>query len=272
MDCLCESEEFRRGIIDGMYATDGGNSNRIYTTSDHIRDGLEAILTSLGMHSIIDTSDRTNEPVVIRGESFTRNHPLHCIRWYARGNKRDLNDLRIIRNNSVYFKVKSIELVGSPESVYCFEVKNEDEPYFTLPNGIFTHNCRLRSNIDAHEYHNSFGAGSTKIGSLGVATINLPRVVYFAQQTRDMMVSNGNTDVDLTDIFMRTLDGFVHSVAIINMAKRALIEERIKERALPLYDHGFMSLSNQYLTTGVNGMAEACELLGVPVMSRAMRK
>ena len=164
MDCLCESEEFRRGIIDGMYATDGGNSNRIYTTSDHIRDGLEAILTSLGMHSIIDTSDRTNEPVVIRGESFTRNYPLHCIRWYARGNKRDLNDLRIIRNNSVYFKVKSIELVGNPESVYCFEVKNEDEPYFTLPNGVITHNCRLRSNIDEHEYHNSFGAGSTKIG------------------------------------------------------------------------------------------------------------
>lgn len=266
MDCLCESEGFRRGIIDGMYVTDGGNSNRIYTTSDNIRDGLEAILTSLGEQSIINTSDRTDEPVVIRGESFTRNYPLHCIRWYARGNKRDLNDLRIIRNNSVYFKVKSIELVGSPESVYCFEVKNEDEPYFTLPNGIITHNCRLRSDIDAHEYHNSFGAGSTKLGSLGVCTINMPRVAWLAKGIVEADNKAGAVGVDPELYFLNVLESFVRSSALVNLAKRSLIMERIKEKALPLYDHGFMDIKTQYLTVGVNGMAEACEIMGIGVM------
>lgn len=256
MDCLCESEEFRRGIIDGMYITDGGNSNRIYTTSDSIRDGLEVILTSLGMQSIINTSDRTDEPVVIYGESFARNYPLHCIRWYARGHKRDVSDLRVVRNNSVYFKIKSIELVSSPEYVYCFEVKNEDEPYFTLPNGIITHNCRLRSDI-SKEYVNSFGAGSTKIGSLGVVTLNLPRIANLALQVQDWKVA-----------LPPLLESFVRSAAAVNMARRMVISERIELRSLPLYHYGFMSLRHQYLTTGITGLAEMIQILGIDPLSK----
>ena len=35
---------------------------------------------SLGMNSIIDISDRTDEDVVIRGEIYNRNYPLYCVR------------------------------------------------------------------------------------------------------------------------------------------------------------------------------------------------
>ncbi|HPJ86727.1 MAG TPA: anaerobic ribonucleoside-triphosphate reductase, partial [Candidatus Pacearchaeota archaeon] len=36
LNCLTQNEEFRKGIIDGIYLTDGGNSNRIYTTSKNL--------------------------------------------------------------------------------------------------------------------------------------------------------------------------------------------------------------------------------------------
>ena len=42
--------------------------------------------------------------------------------------------------------------------------------------------CRLRSDTN-NEYFNSFGAGSTKIGSLGVVTLNLPRMAVKADRT-----------------------------------------------------------------------------------------
>ena len=108
---------------------------------------MEAIITSLGLNSIIDVSDRTDEKVIIRGQEFNRNFPLWCVRWYEEGNHRankDSNKSWVKHNNSIYFKIKSIEKVEYSDSVYCIECKNQDEPYFTLPSGLITHNCRLR--------------------------------------------------------------------------------------------------------------------------------
>lgn len=76
------SLEFRRGILDGFYATDGGNSDRIYTTSKNLAHQMEAMLTTMGIQTIIDVSNRTDEKVVVRGKEFNRNFPLYCIRWY----------------------------------------------------------------------------------------------------------------------------------------------------------------------------------------------
>jgi ribonucleoside-triphosphate reductase len=124
----------------------------------------------------------------------------------------------------------------------------------------------LRSNIDEHEYHNSFGAGSTKIGSLGVCTINMPRVAYLAIAAYNHDTQAGAQGIDKGDYFLGYLDSFVKSATLVNLAKLELIQERIKEKALPLYDYGFINIKSQYLTVGVNGMAEACEILGIPVM------
>ena len=41
---------------------------------------MEALITSLGLSSIVDISDRTDEAVVIRGEIYNRNYPLYCVR------------------------------------------------------------------------------------------------------------------------------------------------------------------------------------------------
>lgn len=153
MDCLLQSYEFRKGILDGWYNTDGGNSNRCYTTSEKLAKCMEVLITSLGMNSIIDISDRTDEKVTIRDKEYNRNYPLYCVRWYGPKNKRSMENVYKFRNNNIYFKITSIEEVDYSDDIYCFEMKNSEEPYFTLPNGIITHNCRLKNMVQTKEFN-----------------------------------------------------------------------------------------------------------------------
>lgn len=109
--------------------------------------------------------------------------------------------------------------------------------------------CRLRS--EAKAYFNSFGAGSTKIGSLGVVTLNLPRLGYSA--------------VDKADFTFR-LGGLVKLGQYINNAKREILKARIDRGAMPLYTLGYMDLKKQYSTIGITGLNEAIELLGMDIL------
>ena len=255
MNCLLQSYEFRRGILDGLYETDGGNSNRIYTTSKQLSEDIETLITSLGMNSIIDIFDRTDEQVIIRGQIAQRNYPLYCIRWYDMKNKRSMKDIYIVSNNSEYFKIVSIEQYdGDDEYVYCFEMENEDEPYFTLPNGCISHNCRLRSkkNNEYLGYTNSFGGASTQIGSFGVVTLNLPHIA---------LLSNGNEE-----IFFEKLKENVDYSIKLNHIKRYILQKRISIGALPLYSYEFMDIKKQYATTGVNGLYECIKFLGKDIL------
>lgn len=252
LNCLLQSREFRQGILDGYYVTDGGNSNRIYTSSEKLVGQIECLLTSLGLNSIIDFSDRRDESVIIRGKSFKRNHIIYCIRWYSPKNKRTMEDVFKIKNNSTYFKIiKIVPLEKTEDYVYCFEMENEEEPYFTLPNGLITHNCRLRSESD-NEYFNSFGSGSSKIGSLGVCSINLPRLAIKSKPDKDA--------------FKQDLLSLVNVCSKINNAKRKVIEKRIKNGNEPLYTYEFMDLSRQYSTVGLNGINECIELMGENIL------
>ena len=112
--------------------------------------------------------------------------------------------------------------------------------------------CRLRSDTD-NEYFNAFGAGSTKLGSLGVVTTNLPRLA----------IKSNNKETFLTNLKELVID-----VARINNAKRHIIRKRIEMGASPLYGLGFMSLSKQYSTFGITGLNEAVELLGYDILEQ----
>jgi hypothetical protein len=253
LNCLIQSVEFRKGIVDGLYITDGGNSNRIYTSSPILAETIEVLLTSLGLQSIINISDRTDEKVLIRKQEFNRNYPLYCVRWYNAENKRSMKNVYIKHNNSIYFKIKDIQIIDNyQDDVYCFEINNKQEPYFTLPNGIITHNCRLRSE-QTSEYFNSFGSGSSKFGSLGVCAINFPRLAIKAEKDETK--------------FMDSLKELVEICAKINNAKRHIIKKRIDNGNEPLYTHGYMELSKQYSTVGVNGLNECVEIMGYKILN-----
>ena len=113
--------------------------------------------------------------------------------------------------------------------------------------------CRLRSETD-NEYFNSFGSGSTQIGSLGVVTINLPRLAYKYNDK---------------EIFIEELISVVDVVGKINNAKRHIIKKKIDGKSQPLYNLGFMDINRQYSTCGLNGINEALQLLGFDILTNS---
>lgn len=113
--------------------------------------------------------------------------------------------------------------------------------------------CRLRSSISDLGYSNTFGAGSTKIGSLGVVTLNLPRLAR---------TSEGGFPA-----FLGLLRQSTGTASRINHAKRTFIKDRIERGSLPLYTLGFMDLSRQYSTCGFTGLHEAMSILGFDMLT-----
>ena len=193
------------------------------TTSEKLVPQVEALITSLGMNSVIDVSDRTDEPVIIRGEEYERHYPLHCIRWYSQTNKRNFGGVYKVVNNNEYFKVASIEKYDSDDDyVYCFNMKNEDEPYFTLPNGVISHNCRMLNDLSKQkQFRSSIGGSLVEIGSVKVSTINLMRIALESGGDKDKFIEILKHRVNLN---MQVLDCVRH---IIQRNIETLIAKKI---------------------------------------------
>ena len=264
MDCLLQSSDFRRGVLDGYYVTDGGNSNRIYTTSEELMYQVECLMTSLGLNSVIDVEDRTDEPCIVRGKEYKRNYPLYCIRWYSHSNKRSnsMSGFKV-RNNSDYFKISAIEDYHSDDKyVYCFEMEDQDEPYFTLPNGIITHNCRLQNNIEnlglfgnskqeekfgGLGYFSSIGGASLKVGSLKVGTINLARVALESSSEEEY--------IDKLK-YLATLD-----LQMLDCV-RHIIKRNVEKGLLRNFSLGLVDFEHLYNTIGFVGVFETMKKFG----------
>lgn len=103
------------------------------------------------------------------------------------------------------------------------------------------------------QYSNSFGSGSTKVGSLGVVTLNLPRLAF--------------KNINNEDNFLSQLKNLTEDTARINNAKRNILQKRIDNGNLPLYTYGFINLKKQYSTTGICGLNEACSIMGYDILT-----
>lgn len=265
MSILSESKSFRRGIIDGWYASDGGNNNRIYSVSRKLIETGDAIFTSLGMNTTIDVVDRTGE-IEIKGETFNRNFPLWCIRWYESTNRRVLKDVYVVKNNTMYFKIRSIEpFEPSDGYCYCFEMDNENEPYFTLPNGIITHNCRLVSSTKHVEdgknkkqkltgFINSIGGTALSIGSVKVNTINMRRIA---------LESMGEDGAPEQEKFFAILKKRTKRCCEVLDVIRGIIKGNVKKGFLPNYTYGLIDFDKQYSTIGVTAIYEVVKDFGL---------
>jgi len=112
--------------------------------------------------------------------------------------------------------------------------------------------CRLRSD-KTNEYFNSFGSGSSKIGSMGVVTINLPKLAFKFGDNKEL--------------FDKELRNLIHICAKINNAKRKLVQKRIDNGNHPLYTLGFIDINTQYSTVGINGFYECIEIMGKDILT-----
>lgn len=258
LDCLLQSYEFRKGILDGWYETDGGNSNRCYTSSKQLAESMEILITSLGMNSSINVEDRTNEDVIIRNKIYSRNYPLWCVRWYEPCNKRSMKEVYKWKNNSQYFKITSIEKIEYNDEVYCIECTNTDEPYFTLPNGLITHNCRLRNGIkdQLNDFSYSLGAGGIMTGSMNVITLNMNRFI------QDSVKYAKQHNIDIKTTIEEHLKNQIYLIHKYQLAFKDYFTDLFNANMLPAYTANYINLNKQYLTVGVNGLMEGLEYLG----------
>jgi anaerobic ribonucleoside-triphosphate reductase len=180
LDVLRESVEFREGILFGWEATDGGNAHRTYTVSKALVESMEILCTSLGIQTKIDIFDRRDEPMVINGETFVRNFPLYCLRQFHPKNHRNKSGVYSMRNNSIYFRLTEVEELKDYDEdvVYCFEMKNQDEPYFTMPSGWIVHNCRLRVTLDSDDIEDLKEPWKIRFVGVQNVSINLPGIAF----------------------------------------------------------------------------------------------
>lgn len=124
-------------------------------------------------------------------------------------------------------------------------------PYFSNyinsdmePSDVRSMCCRLR--LDLRELRKKsggfFGSGEST-GSIGVVTINMPRIAYLAKDEKDFYVRLSN----LMDIAARSLK-----------IKRNVISKLLDEGLYPYTKRYLGTLDNHFSTIGLVGMNEAC--------------
>lgn len=133
--------------------------------------------------------------------------------------------------------------------VYCFQMADDDYPWFTLANGIVTHNCRLLSDtrkLDA--FINSVGGTALSIGSCQVNTINLMRIYY---------ESAGDAEKFMDILWDKTL----LCCQVLDRV-RWIIKRNIEKGLLPNYCEGGVEMDKQYCTIGILSLFECVEAFG----------
>lgn len=267
INCILQSKEFRQGILEGWYLTDGGNTNRCYTVSKELVDSMEILITSLGKQCVIDMSDRTNEPVIVRGEEFNRNYPLYCVRWYSDTNARVRPESGFKwKNNSIYWKITSIEEVNYTDDIYCFEMRNQNEPYFTLPSGLITHNCRLRNKLSKNTFSPTSGMTGLKTGSCNVITLNIARIIQ--QCHVNLGATKGETipyEKFNEEAFVKYLKKILGVVYKAHISFKNLLYREEERGMFSVCNGGYIHMKDLYSTIGINGLNEAARYIGLEV-------
>lgn len=111
--------------------------------------------------------------------------------------------------------------------------------------------CRLRNEIQDNGFSYTLGAGGVSTGSKSVLTINLNRCV---QQARREKIP-----------YLNYLEEVVDLVHKVQLGYNENLKELEQKGMLPLFDAGYINMSRQYLTIGVNGLVEAAEFLGIEI-------
>lgn len=268
MDCILQSIEFRKGIIDGWLATGGnmnsarpGTSLRGYTTSEKLLRCMQAVCTSVGYITSVDVDERMDNPV-FRGVEYNKDYPVYILLKYADYKHTKLGKDRCkFKDNSYWMRVKSITPVDYHDNVFCFEMDDPEDDKFTLPNGIHNYNCRLRNGISENTFSYTLGAGGIATGSKCVMTMNLNRLIQDA--TRDLP-----EDTSLEDKLKVVSESVKEQTLKIHkylLAFNSILMDMKDAHMIPIYDSGFVTPEKQYLTVGINGFVEAAQYLGIKV-------
>lgn len=240
----------------------------------YVRENLVSFIYTINQPMRGEQSAFTNVSVYDRNflEQYVNNYP---------NEDGEYPDIEVIEKiQELYLDIMNEELkrtpITFPVTTACFSIdeeknilddkflnmiteKNQDFGFINFYCGstaTLSSCCRLRSNTN-NEYFNSLGSSASKIGSLGVVTINLPHIAY---------ISGGKRD------FLERVERLVITTARINNARREIIQDKIDRGAHPLYSLGFIDMNKQYSTTGLVGIYEALDILGYDILTEEGQK
>ena len=111
--------------------------------------------------------------------------------------------------------------------------------------------CRLRNEITDNGFSYTLGAGGVSTGSKSVLTVNLNRCIQYAV----------NNNLDYKEYLGEIVD-LCHKV---KLAYNENLKNLQEHGMLPLFDAGYINISRQYLTIGINGLVEAAEFMGLKI-------
>jgi len=234
------SKAFREGVLAGHLATDGGNRNRIYTSSKRMVESINMLAATLGTTTSIYEDNR---------EGRYSKHTNYAVLVYKL-NRDSYGDIWFKQNDKLWVKIDSIENTTG-DTGYCFEVE-DDEPMFTIgTTGLLTHNCRLRlDNTELRKRGGGLFGANPMTGSIGVVTLNMPRIGYLAEDEDDFI----KRTYALMDLAQESLE-----------IKRKILE-RLTDKGLYPYSKFYLRnvkmrfdeyWKNHFNTIGLNGMNEA---------------
>src|SRR5574344_2724062 len=167
-------------------------------------------------------------------------------------NERDANRRRFQYPIPTYSITKEFDWSESENTKLLFEMAAKTgQPYFSnyinsdmKPSDVRSMCCRLR--LDLRELRKKsggfFGSGEST-GSIGVVTLNMPRLAYLATDKADFYARLDR----LMDIAARSLD-----------TKRKTITALLDGGLYPYTHHYLGSFKNHFSTIGLVGMNEAC--------------
>jgi anaerobic ribonucleoside-triphosphate reductase len=196
----------------------------------------------------------------IKSKDLDLEYKLKCIYNPGLNNYKLFEDYDII-NNETFIKIRSIDKIElkTPINVYCLEIEDGYEPYFTLPNGIITHNCRLRTTLNmADEYDKMMIERPESMRYCGFQniTINLPQAAYRA--------GKGNIKGVIDDIY-ESMDICIKA----HFQKKEFISKLMQRKGLPLWQMGkkspdglpYIDLERASYIMGMVGLNECVQFL-----------
>lgn len=170
----------------------------------------------------------------------------------------------LVKDGESYLKVLSVKEAMEPEWVYCFTMLDTKDPFFTLPSGIVTHNCRLKVQITDM----SLLQHPERLRTLGFqnVTINLPQCAYRAKHRYDRE-GEGNTD-KLNEFFLAEIDSMMDICKAAHLQKKAFVETLMRPGA-PLWQMAkpsndgkpYLDLNTAVYIIGMIGLNDAVHYL-----------
>lgn len=244
--------------------------NYIFSINSNSRAGAEPAFTNLTF-DLTPPDDLLNENVIIGGElaDFTYKSCQEEIDMLNKAFfeimiKGDYESKPFAYPIPTYNIHKRFDW-ANPNNDLLWEMTGKyGTPYFTNflntdldPSDIRSMCCRLRIDLTELRRRNGglFGAGDST-GSIGVVTINLPRIAYESKNDKSE--------------FYRKLDRYLNIAKDSLTIKRKWLQENIIDtEAIPAYIEYVGTLENHFSTIGIVGMNEMCEnFFGVNILDK----